>query len=207
MLKILLILLIVLVLIVVLANYIVENATSKKIYNELENIPEKYTALILGTVKELANGLPNWYFVYRIEAAANLYKAGKVKRFVLSGDNSRKGYNEPEDMKAALIEKGVPENIIYLDYAGFRTYDSVYRMQAIFGQEDFIIVSQKFHNQRAIYLAQHLGLKAIGYNAKDVAQHEGLKTKIREKFARVKVFKDVLLKPKPKFLGDKIYIE
>jgi SanA protein len=117
-----------------------------------------------------------------------------------------KHYNETEDMKLALIEKGVPENHIFEDFAGFRTLDSVVRAKEIFGQEQFIIISQEFHNERAVYLAQKNGLKAFGYNAQDVNSKFGLTTNIREKLARVKVFIDLLFGVKPKFGGEKIVI-
>jgi SanA protein len=110
-------------------------------------------------------------------------------------------------MKDELIKRGIPENKIYLDYAGFRTYDSVYRMKEIFGQNRFTIISQGFHNQRAVYIASALHLDAVGFNAKDVNAYNGFKTKVREKLARVKVIIDFALKTKPKFLGEKIIIE
>jgi SanA protein len=109
-------------------------------------------------------------------------------------------------MKAELVKLGVPAEKIYLDYAGFRTYDSVYRLRDIFGQSSFTVISQEFHNRRAIYIAQELGLQAVGFNANDVDAYNGFKTQLREKFARVKVFIDLLMNKKPKFLGEKIKI-
>ncbi|SDH96889.1 SanA/YdcF family protein [Myroides phaeus] len=188
------------------ANYTVKATTEKQLYNKTENIPHNKVGLVLGTAKHLANGQLNYYFTYRIEAAAALYKSGKLEYIVVSGDNSRKDYNEPEDMKLALVEKGIPEEKIYLDYAGFRTLDSVYRMKEIFGQDEFTIISQPFHNERAVYIANHLDLKTIGFNAQDVTRHYGFKTLIREKFARVKVLLDNLISKKPKYLGEPIEI-
>lgn len=188
------------------ANTTINKQTENKIYSETNLIPENDVGLILGTSKFLRNGKSNEYFENRISATVQLYKAGKIKNIVISGDNSKKDYNEPEDMKNELIKHGIPENRIYLDFAGFRTYDSVFRMKEIFGQDRFTIISQKFHNQRAIYIANALKLNAIGFNAKDVNAYNGFKTKIREKFARVKVFVDLIFNKKPKFLGEKIEI-
>lgn len=189
------------------ANSTINKQTESRIYSDTDSIPEKNVGLLLGTSKFLRNGNSNQYFENRISATIQLYKAGKIKNVVISGDNSKKDYNEPEDMKNELVKRGIPENRIYLDFAGFRTYDSVFRMKEIFGQDRFTIISQEFHNQRAVYIASALKLNAIGFNAKDVNAYNGFKTKIREKFARVKMFIDLILDKKPKFVGDKIEIK
>ena len=189
------------------ANSTINEQTENKIFTETDSIPDNNVGLLLGTSKYLRNGKSNQYFSNRISATVQLYKAGKIKNIVISGDNSKKNYNEPEDMKNELIKYGIPENRIYLDFAGFRTYDSVFRIKEIFGQDKFTIISQEFHNQRAVYIANSLNLDAIGFNAKDVNAYNGFKTKIREKFARVKVFIDLIFDKKPKFLGDKIEIK
>lgn len=205
-LQIIVLLAIIAILTVVFANWKIPHNTASFLYNNVDSIPAQKVALVLGAAKNIGNR-PNPYFVNRIEAAAELYKAGKVKAFVVSGDNSRQTYNEPEDMRNALIDKGIPDSIIYLDFAGFRTLDSVVRMNKIFGQNSFIIVSQEFHNQRAVFLAQYYDLTAYGYNAKDLPLNRfSQKTKIRENFARVKVFVDIFFGKKPKFLGDPITI-
>ena len=189
-----------------LADTIIKSASKEYLYSDLEDIPYKRVGLVLGAAKILGNGQVNLYFQYRIEAAVALYKAGKVSYFVVSGDNSRKTYDEPTQMKADLVEGGVPEEVIFIDYAGFRTLDSVVRMKEIFSQDDFTIISQRFHNERAVYLAQRYGLNAVAFNAEDVKKYNGLKTNYRERFARIKVFVDLLTNKKPKFLGDKIEI-
>lgn len=192
--------------VLIYANWKIPHDTASFIFDDADSIPACKTALVLGTAKNIG-GRSNVYFTNRIKAAQELYEAGKVKAFVVSGDNGRHTYNEPEDMCNALIEAGVPDSIIYMDYAGFRTLDSVVRMNKIFGQEDFIVVSQQFHNERAIFLAQYNGLKAYGYNAKDIRlNRSSIKTKAREKLARVKVFVDILTNKEPKFLGDPIEI-
>lgn len=194
------------ILVILFANWKIPYDTKDFVYNNADSIPAQKAALVLGTAKNIGN-LPNPYFTYRIKAAAELYKAKKVKVFVVSGDNSTKDYNESNDMREALIEAGVPDSIIHMDYAGFRTLDSVVRMSEIFGQKSFIIVSQEFHNERAIFLAQHYGLEAYGYNARDVNLNRfSFRTKIRELLAKVKVFIDIVVNKQPKFLGDKIEI-
>ena len=188
------------------ANYKIENSTEEFVSDKLEILPKTKVAVVLGTAPNLVSGYQNYYFTYRIEAATKLYQSGKVTHFILSGDHGRKNYNEPEAMKQALIKSGVPENVIYLDYAGFRTLDSMIRAKEIFGQKEFIVVSQEFHNQRAVYIARQNGINAYGYNAKDVNKHAGLKTNIREYFARTKVLIDSFFGIQPKFLGEKIEI-
>lgn len=192
---------------IVWANSTISKQTENKIYSDVNTIPANNAGLLLGTSKLLKNGKMNQYFENRIVATARLFEAGKIKNVVISGDNGTKDYNEPEDMKNELVKRGIPENRIYLDYAGFRTFDSVYRMKEIFGQSSFTVISQEFHNQRAVYIAGTLGLQAIGFNAGEVNIFNGFKTKTREKFARVKVFIDLAMDKKPKFLGEKVEIK
>ncbi|MBB1140315.1 vancomycin high temperature exclusion protein [Myroides sp. WP-1] len=189
-----------------IANVQVSSSTKEQLFDTVDHIPYNKVGMVLGTAKQLNGGQLNYYFTYRIEAAAKLYHAGKISFIVVSGDNSRTGYNEPKDMEEALIEQGVPKDHIYLDYAGFRTLDSVYRMKAIFNEDSFTIISQPFHNERAVYIANHLQLKTVGFNAQDVTRKYGFKTLLREKFARVKVLLDNLINKKPKYLGSPILI-
>ena len=188
------------------ANNRIVSATESYIYDNVEDISYNKVGLLLGTSKNLRNGQANPFFEKRIEATAKLYKSGKIKYIVASGDNSKEHYNEPQQMKDDLVALGIPDSVIYLDYAGFRTLDSVVRMEKIFGQKQFTVISQKFHNERAIYIAQYCGLVATGYNAEDVGGKNGQKVAFREKFARVKVFVDFLTGKKPKFLGEKVLI-
>jgi SanA protein len=187
-------------------NQIIDNNGVKYCYSSISEIPTNKVALLLGANKTV-KGSPNLYFTYRIKAALSLYQAGKVQYIIVSGDNHTHEYNEPEDMKQALLAGGVPESAIIMDFAGFRTLDSVVRCKEIFGQNQITIISQPFHNYRAIYIAQHFGIEAIGFNAQDVPQQMGMKTKLREVFARAKVFLDLyILQTSPKFLGEKIVI-
>ena len=197
-----------LIVIISLCNLLVMKTANHLAYDNLEDVPVNEVALVLGTVKQLSNGRANLYFDYRIDAAYELYKKGKVKHFILSGDNSKRAYNEPEDMKIALIEKGVPESAITLDFAGFRTLDSVVRSKSIFQQKKMTIVSQKFHNYRALFIAQHKGINAIAYNAESVKASAHYKVAIREILARTKAVLDIfVLRKNPKFLGEKIDIK
>ena len=191
---------------IIFANYSIESNSKGKIFSDANTIPKNKVGLLLGTSKTLANGSSNWYYVNRLEAAITLFKAKKIDYILISGDNSRETYDEPSDFKNDLIKRGIPEDSIVLDYAGFRTLDSVVRAKLIFGQENITIISQQFHNERAIYLAEKNGINAIGYNAKDVSARYGFKVMLREYLARTKVFIDILLNVQPKFLGDKIEI-
>ena len=170
----------------------------------IESLPEVDVAIVPGTSKLLSNGAPNQYYSFRIYTAVKLYESGKINHFLLSGDHSREGYNEPEDMKQSLIEGGVPDSAITLDYAGFDTYDSMIRAKEVFGQQSFIVVSQEFQNERAVYIARSFGIDAFGYNAKNVEAYGGFLTKVREFFARGKAFAEVILGVRPTFLGEKV---
>ena len=191
----------------ILADNIIKIASKNFLYSDIVKIPENNVGIVLGTSKFLSSGQINLYYKNRIDATVELYKAGKIKRIVVSGDNSRKTYDEPTQMKADLVACGVPENVIYLDYACFRTWDSMVRMKEIFSQSNFTVISQRFHNERAVYLAKKYGLNVVGFNAKDVSKYYGFKTNLREKFARIKVFVDIFTGKQPKFLGEKIEIE
>lgn len=191
---------------ILLSNYLIESNAKNKTFTDVSQIPKNKVGLVLGTAKMLQNGNINRYYKYRIEATVALFKAGKIQYVIVSGDNSTKTYDEPTDFKNDLIAGGIPENSIYLDYAGFRTLDSVVRAKEIFGQQSITIISQEFHNERAIYLAENNAIKAIGFNAKNVSAHYGFKTNLREYLARTKVFFDILFNVQPKFLGKKIVI-
>ena len=142
----------------------------------IDAVPHPRAAIVLGCVRTLLNGLDNLYFSRRIDAAAELYKAGKVDCLVVSGDNHVKGYDEPSDMKEALVKAGVPADRIVCDYAGFRTLDTVVRAKKVFGLDSFIIVSQPDHLRRAVFTARGFGCDAYGYAAKDVNGRYSIKT-------------------------------
>jgi SanA protein len=175
------------------------------LYNDIQKVPPKKAALVLGTSKYMIGGGKNYFYSYRIRAAAELFRTGKVKAIVVSGDNSTKYYNETSKMKKDLIKAGVPSRYITLDPLGVRTLDSVVRAEAIFDLKDYIIVSQKFHLERALFLAKAKGQKVIGFIAKDIpGTTAAYRMKAREYLARVKAFLDVyILHTTPKFDGKK----
>ena len=191
---------------IIVAEYAITNSAKEKTFDSVDVIPKNKVGLLLGTSKYVLNGRQNLFYVYRIQAAVALFNAQKIEYIIISGDNGRTEYDEPTDMKNDLMAKGIPESAIYLDYAGFRTLDSVVRSKEIFAQDTITIISQQFHNQRAIYIATHKGMDAIGYNAKDVHTLISMRIVIREKLARVKTLLDVLLCVNPKYLGETIDI-
>lgn len=182
------------------------NANAKdKLFSSTEQIPKTYAAIVLGTSHRVIGGNDNLYFTYRIQSAVDLFNAGIVEKILVSGDNGTMQYNEPREMRKALIKLGVPDSCIVLDFAGFRTFDSVVRAREVFGLDTFIIISQQFHLQRALFIAQAKDITAYGYIAQDPGS--SLKTNLREYPARVSAFIDCyILHAKPKYLGEKIII-
>ncbi|MCL4143067.1 UNVERIFIED_CONTAM: hypothetical protein GTU68_012383 [Idotea baltica] len=195
------------VLILFICDITISSSASGKTFDSTNDIPKNKVGLVLGTSKKLSSGHSNPYYEYRITATVRLYKANKIEFVLVSGDNGSRYYNEPTTFKKDLVKAGIPANKIFLDYAGFRTLDSMFRAKVVFGLETVTVISQEFHNERAIYLAKQKGLTAIGFNAKDVSGQNGLKVHIREYFARVKVFLDMFMNTQPKFFGDKIEIK
>lgn len=199
--------LIILTVFTIWANYSITSFSNQYITSDIHKVKKHKVALLLGTSKYRKNGKKNDYFFNRIEAVKLLYFKNKIEHVLISGDNSSKSYNEPEDMKKELIKVGIPEDKIHLDFAGFSTIESVIRANKVFGLNSFIVVSQKFHNQRAVYLARENNIQAYGFNAKDVDAYWGIKTKIREVFAKNKVFLDLKFGTTPTYLGEKVVIE
>ncbi len=197
----------ILMLIILLSNFIINSSTQGKTFSNIEEVPANRVGLVLGTSNKLVGGQPNPYYSYRIHAALALFKAKKIDFILVSGDNGTQYYNEPETIKKDLVAGGVPTEKIFLDYAGFRTLDSMVRAKEVFGLDRVTIISQKFHNERAIYLAEKKGLTAVGFNAEDVSGNNGLKVHVREYFARVKVFIDLVFNTQPKFYGEQIEIK
>ena len=176
-------------------------------YDTVDTTPLRLCGLVLGTLPKV-DGRDNVFFTSRIQAAADLYHGGRLQYLIVSGDNSRLGYDEPTEMKAALVAKGVPANRIYCDYAGFRTLDSVVRADRIFGQQQFTIISQAFHNTRALYIARRKGLvDCVAYNAPGVDTTATIPMHLRELGARILAILQVeFLKTGPKFLGEKVEV-
>lgn len=185
-------------------NWHIHRTTTGFLYSSVRDVPKARSILLLGTSRFRSGGGQNPYFTYRIDAAAQLYRRGKGDYILASGDNSNDWYNEPGEMKSELLRRGVPEGDIYMDSAGFRTLDSVVRSKEIFGIEETIIVTQKFHGKRAVYIARHYGIDAVGFNARDVGFSYGFKTRFREIFARVKAYIDVhIAGTEPRILGER----
>jgi SanA protein len=189
-----------------LAFYIDQHIQSdfdSKIFSELKSVPSSDVGLVLGTAKWVGDR-QNLFYLARVETAARLFKSGKIKAILISGDNSRKGYDEPTDMKTDLVKLGIPEKCITLDYAGFRTLDSIVRARDIFGISSYTIISQKSHVRRVLYLAEQYSQICIGFEAWGPGGGWRTKQRIREFFARFKAFLDVyILKTEPKFYGKK----
>ena len=163
-------------------------------------------AVVLGCSKLFSKGKPSLYFEGRMEATARLWNSGKLRCIIVSGDNREKYYNEPRDMKDALVKLGVPEDKIVCDFAGLRTYDSVVRAKRIFGVNKMTIISQTFHVKRAVATARHLGIDAQGYCAPRIPFNRPtlLRQFLRERAARVAMMFDLLIGTEPRHMGEKV---
>ncbi len=189
------------------AGTLVRRAALGRTYADAAAIPARKVGLVLGCVGRLPDGHRNVFFTHRMQAAAKLFHAGKVRFLLVSGDNHHCTYDETTEMKTELVSLGVPAERIQCDYAGFRTFDSVVRAKEVFGENQLTVISQQFHNERAIFIAQHQGLDLIGFNAQDVGSARGWLVRCREQLARVRTVLDVyLLRTRPHFLGPRIQI-
>ena len=187
-----------------LSNVWVIFSTKALVYTNMQALPETNVALVLGTSKRLSSGEANPYFHYRIDAAEQLYKSGKVKHLILSGDNETRYYNEPQYMKDALLKRNIPDSVITLDYAGFRTLDSVVRCKEIFGQKKFIVVTQRFHSYRAVFIGKHFDIDLVAYAAENLPLNKSFKVILRELLARPKAVLDIfILNVNPRVMGEK----
>lgn len=183
--------------IVLFCYLLVEYNARGKVFGDMHQISPAEYALVLGTTPQNRfNGGTNYFFVYRMDAAQALYQEGKVKWIVVSGDEcSLNGINEPQCMKDSLIARGVPADRILMDGKGYSTVESIQRMQEVFGASDYVIVSQEFHNERAVFLAEHLGLdvdRVQALNARSPRSRRAMITYAREYLARVKMMVDIL---------------
>ena len=190
------------VVVIVLANRWVINSTDSYLYDNSALLPENEVGLVLGTSTYTSDGKANPQFYGRIDAAAELYKLGKVKRLIASGTNPDSRYNEPKRMREALIEAGVPGEAIVMDFAGDRTFDSVLRAKTVFGLQRVTLITQQYHAYRALFLARKLGLEADAYQAPVKGEGSGKRNPPREILARVLAVFDVLvLYAKPELMG------
>lgn len=185
-----------------MTNIWMVTSTEERIFIESKDVPRNRVGLVLGTSKSVKGG-ENVYFKERVDAAATLYREGKISHILVSGDNRTKYYNEPQDMYKALKERGVPDSAITLDFAGFRTLDSVVRCIKIFGQSEFTIITQEFHGHRALFIADYYDVNAIVYAASGSVEVNE-KVSVRELVARqLALFDLYILHKQPKFLGEK----
>ncbi|MBQ0956155.1 outer membrane permeability protein SanA [Serratia symbiotica] len=179
--------------------------TAPYVYDDLQSLPYRQVGMVLGTAKYYRTGVINQYYRYRIQRAINAYNSGKVQYLLLSGDNAQQSYNEPMTMRRDLIAAGVAPSDIVLDYAGFRTLDSIVRTRKVFDTNDFIIITQRFHCERALFIALYRGIQAQCYavpSPKDM-----MTVRAREIFARLAALTDLyILKREPRFLGPQLPI-
>jgi SanA protein len=182
-----------LVVLVALSNRWVINSTDSSLYRDASLLPDNEVGLVLGCSPFVSSGKPSPQFRGRMQAAAELYKAGRVRRLILSGANPDSRYNEPKKMREALLELGVPSDAMVLDFAGDSTYDSVMRAKVVFGLSEVTVVTQKYHAYRALFLARKLGVRAVAYQAPtEGVTGPGFRHPPREIFARVAAVFDVL---------------
>ena len=183
------------------ADWRIEHFADGRVYSDVGVVPAREYGLLPGTSRLLHGKHLNTYFFNRIRAAVELYRAGKIKKIIVSGDNSRTDYNETGDMEQELIAEGVSPEDVLSDFAGFRTLDSVVRARNLFGATELTVISQRFHCKRAIYLAAQHGIDAVGFEADEHApQATRLRMAVREAFARVLAILDAeLLNTKPHF--------
>ena len=190
-----------------LINALILGSTRDSLYTKIEDVPPAQAALVLGAAV-YRNSKVSFFLLDRLESAEELYRAKKVQKIIVSGDHGQPEYNEVSTMRDVLLDRGVPAEDIFMDHAGFDTYDSVYRAKEIFEVENLIIVTQKFHLPRALYIANALDLDAVGLVAdrRTYTEEVLLRNVKRESLARVKAFFDVLFRVKPTHLGEKIPI-
>jgi len=179
----------------------VERRAAGRVYSDVEAVPAREYGLLPGTSRLVHEKYFNTYFLNRIRAAVKLYKAGRIRKVIVSGDNGRTDYNETGDMARELVAEGMAPEDVLSDYAGFRTLDSVVRARNLFGADEITVISQKFHCERAIYLASEHGIDAVGFEADEIAPRAiRIKLAVREAFARVLAVLDAeVLNTKPHF--------
>ena len=191
----------------VYVNVRVENAAEGLVFDNVASVPRNRVALLLGTNPRNRRGGLNSYFTNRIKTAAELYHSGKVEYIIASGDNHTRLYDEPTAMRDSLVGRGVPADKIILDYAGFRTFDSVVRAKEIFRCDSLTIISQSDHNARALYIARNKGIEAVAVAAPlRAGRFVRTRLTLREWLARDKMMLDIWFGREPHFLGEKIEI-
>lgn len=192
---------------VLFCNLWVVLSTKSKIYDSIDEIKNNQVGLVLGTSKKVAPTRPNPHFEHRMAAAAELYREGKIKHLLVSGDGGSKYYNEPRDMTAKLMALGVNKEAITSDNSGFRTLDSMIRAEEIYQLNEVTIISDGFHVGRALFIANKVGLDAIAFSSQPVKLKYSTKTRLREYLARVLVVLDLyVFDTRPEKLGEPVEI-
>jgi SanA protein len=189
-----------------LVDVVVSNSVKDRVMDLPDALMETPVAMVLGTSKYLVQGGTNPFYTNRIKSVGELYHKNRIQYILVSGDNGQVEYDEPQTIRKDLISEGVDPDHIYLDFAGFRTFDSMVRAKEVFGLQKFIVVSQRFHLERALFIGKWLGLEVQGYVALGPGFQSGFKVLMREKFARVKMLMDLLWGTQPKYLGEPVAI-
>ena len=189
---------------IVSVNYYVKSSTKKNIYYSIKKFPKNDVGIIFGA--GINGDQPSKYLKDRLDAGIALYKANRINKILLSGDNGRDEYDELKVMKNYCFNHGVDTTKIFIDYAGFDTYSTMYRAKHIFNIKKATLISQEYHLNRAIYIGQKLGIKSVGYSANN-GEYRGYKyVTFREYGSIFKSFFDVLRNREPHFLGNSIDI-
>ena len=183
--------------VIAVCNILVVNNAKGRTFDNLSDVPTREIGLLLGTSPITPDGAHNYYFDNRMKAAADLYHAGKIRRILVSGGDytmtEKHGCDEPTAMRDSLVAYGVPDTCIIEHWQGWRTINSIEAVKELYDFDNITIISQKYHNERALYQADHLGVTAIGYNAEpSPIRRNRIKNTIREYFARVKLFIDLM---------------
>lgn len=192
-----------LIIFIFVTNIVFYVGTKSFIYNDITDVPNTQAALIPGAAIS-KDGTLSTVLKDRVDMAIKLYEAKKVSKILVSGDNSTVSHNEVNPVRLYLISKGIPDQDIFLDHAGFDTYSTMYRAKSIFGVSSVLITTQSFHLPRSVFIARQLGM--IAYGAKADVAHVLISNYVREMFADEKAVLDLMFNRKPKYLGDKIPI-
>jgi len=193
------------ILFVVFINILMSSNSSKYMYADINKIPVCFTAIVPGALVS-SSGYPSDFLQDRLDVALELYKRHKIMRFLLSGDHGHQNYDEVNNMKYYLLQRGVDISDIFLDHAGFDTYSTMVRAKKVFCVDRAIIISQEFHLPRALYIARHNGIEAYGIKA-DRREYSSMKRlKFRELIANIKALIEIVINKKPHFLGPEIPI-
>jgi len=192
--------------VIAFADWRVSQAVGNAVFSKAEDVPEQEVALLLGTAPTVGEK-SNFFYVERLKATTQLWRLGKIRAVLISGDNSRTDYNEPEQMKQDLVTAGIPAEYITCDYAGLRTLDSVSRANKVFGLQGFVVVSQRKHVERALYLASEMGLRTVGLAAQDAPKWWQVRQHLREALARVKAMIDLSTGRQPRHLGAPVAVK